>query len=189
MGTTSTSASVYLWKERLLSTGDTQREFLHDWNELNAYENLLGASVLLSSMLCTADGMSIGHVLPLFTSEPWAEGVLDLQHLTKCSLQVLQHSEHSKKEDICEQLRGGQRWLETFAPFYEYIAAAGRSLFAVDKGAEENRGCCLHRGGGLCLHLQGTGNPKIIHHSCKLHHGQLQQKESSYLPKRLSQSV
>lgn len=86
----------------------------------------------------------------------------------------------------CMRERGEQRPLLFF---YECIAAAGRSLFTVDKGAEENRGCCLQRGGGLCLHLQGIGNPEIIHCSCKLHHGQLQQKEFSYLPKRSSLSV
>jgi len=60
--------------------------------------------------------------------------------------------------------------------FYEYIAAAGRSPFTADKGAEENRGCHLQRGGGLYLHQPGFGNPEITHHSCKVHHGHLQQK-------------
>lgn len=118
---------------------------------------------------------------------PQADGTLNTSQNVTCRyFNILNVVKNRIFVNSCLGDRGEQRSL-LFV--YECTAAAGRSLFTVDKGAEENRGCCLHRGGGLCLHLQGIGNPKIIHRSCRLHHGQLQQKEFPYLPKRSSQSV
>lgn len=92
----------------------------------------------------------VGHVQPPCASGPCQLWILSIrQHV-----QVLQYTEHSKEQDVCEQLPGRQRWVETFAFFYEHIAAAGRSLFTVDKTTEENKGgeeacVCICKGLGV----------------------------------------
>lgn len=78
----------------------------------------------------------VGHIQPPCASGSRHLWILSIQQ----HVQVLQYTEHSKEQDVCEQLPGRQRWVETFAFFYEHIAAAGRSLFTVDKTTEGNKG-------------------------------------------------
>lgn len=135
-----------------------------------------------SSPTCAGPRL-VGHTQPPWASDPtsWRySGFSAWQHV-----QILQYTENSKEQDICEQLPGRQRWVETFA----FFLWAYCSCWLVSVHSWQNSRGKQRRRGGLCLHLQGIGNPEIIHCSCKLHHGQLQQEEFSYLPKRSPQSV
>lgn len=109
-----------------------QWEFLDVWNQWNVCGNclepkwicLLVQRPLSSSNSARPRRWFIGHVLPLWASKPhqltarWI-----LSSWQNGNLQVLQYIEHSKEQDICEQLLGGQRWVETFA-FYLWVCCS-----------------------------------------------------------------
>lgn len=124
----------------------------HVWETLRVQVALpAGAAAPLKYILCKAKaGWSCSATLCLCPHQLKAFWILSVwQHV-----QVLQYTEHSREQDICEQLPGRQRWVETFAYFYEHIAAAGRSPFTIDKTAEENKGgeeacVCICKGLGM----------------------------------------
>lgn len=116
---------------KIINTREMQWEFLDVWNQLNVCGNLLGSKwICLPVQLPLSSPSSakperwfpgtwfIGHALP-----PWAVKPHQLKELwilsswQNVNLQVLQYIEHGKEQDICEQLLGGQRWVETFAFF------------------------------------------------------------------------
>lgn len=124
----------------------------HVWETLRIQADLpAGAATPLQSILCKARPCwSCTAPECLWAHQLKALWVLSIwQHM-----QVLQCAENTKEQHIGEQLPGRQRWVETFAFFYEHITAAGRSLFTVDKTAEENKGgeeacVCICKGVGI----------------------------------------